>query len=271
MAMEIKPIRSEADYQAALVDIEQYFDAEPALGTPDADRFDVLAALIGAYEDEHHAIEPPDTVTAIAEVMALRGHKQADLGRLLGSRSRASEIMNRKRLPTIEQARKLHEEWGVPAASLLATETQTRAAASRRVESISQERRRQHAALQQQIEEIRRVAYDDGYAAAMQAIGKFATRPAAPAMTAAPRRRRRVQAKPAPRQIRGANARHITEAMMTLPDHTGPAAAIKKALAEKGHDLPYTSIRHGLGQLQARGEATFTEDGRTWSYIAAQR
>jgi hypothetical protein len=59
--------------------------------------------------------------------------------------------------------------------------------------------------------------------------------------------------------------------MMTLPDRTGPAAAIKKALAEKGHDLAYTSIRHGLGQLQARGEVSVAEDGRTWSYTAPQR
>jgi HTH-type transcriptional regulator/antitoxin HigA len=117
--MELRPIRTEADYDAALVDIEQYFDQEPAFGTPEADRFDVLAALIGAYEDKHHAIEAPDAVTAIAEVMTLRGYKQADLGRLLGSKSRASEIMNRKRRLTLEQARKLHGEWGVPAVSLL--------------------------------------------------------------------------------------------------------------------------------------------------------
>jgi hypothetical protein len=91
------------------------------------------------------------------------------------------------------------------------------------------------------------------------------------ATTAAPPRQRRIQAKPAAKQTRrGDNARHIAEAMMTLPDHTGPAAAIKKALAEKGHDLAYTSIRHSLGQLQARGEASLAEDGRTWSYTATQ-
>jgi hypothetical protein len=56
--------------------------------------------------------------------------------------------------------------------------------------------------------------------------------------------------------------------MMALPDHSGPAAAIKKVLAEKGHDLAYTSIRHGLGQLQARGEVSVAADGRTWSYTA---
>jgi hypothetical protein len=58
--------------------------------------------------------------------------------------------------------------------------------------------------------------------------------------------------------------------MMVLPDHRGPAAAIKKVLAGKGHDLPYTSIRHGLGQLQARGEVSVAADGRTWSYAAPQ-
>jgi len=134
------------------------------------------------------------------------------------------------------------------------------------------------------IESIRREAYNEGYAAAMRAVVEFSTSgPANPkataaratsakstvATTAAPRRQRRVQAKPTPRQIRrGDNARHITEAMMTLPNHTGPAAAIKKALAKKGHDIPYTSIRHGLGQLQARGEASVAADGKTWSYTA---
>jgi HTH-type transcriptional regulator/antitoxin HigA len=291
MAMEIKPIRSEADYKAALSDIEQYFDREPKLGTPEADRFDVLAALIGAWEDEHHVIDAPDTVTAIAEVMALRGHKQADLGKLLGSRSRASEIMNRKRQPTIEQAKKLHEEWGVPAASLLATEKAAPLTleTAQRVVSINQERRRpaepgsyrrqrrQHGlALKQQIDELRQEAYDTGYAAAMRAVVEFSTSgpenpKATAAMTGAPRRQRREQAKPAPRQIRrGDNARHIAEAMMTLPNHTGPAAAIKKALAEKGHDIPYTSIRHGLGQLATRNEVTVSEDGKTWRYVRLQ-
>ena len=58
---------------------------------------------------------------------------------------------------------------------------------------------------------------------------------------------------------------------MALPDRSGPAAAIKKVLSEKGHDLAYTSIRHALGQLQARGEVSVAADGRTWSYTAPQR
>jgi hypothetical protein len=148
--------------------------------------------------------------------------------------------------------------------------------------------------LNDHIESIRREAYNEGYAAAMRAVVEFSTsgttKPkttatkatdakataikgtAAKSITAAvaaPRRQRRVQAKPAARQIRrGDNAQHITEAMMTLPNHTGPAAAIKKALAERGHDIAYTSIRHGLGQLQARGEVSLAADGKTWSYTA---
>ncbi len=118
--MEIRPIRSEADYDAALKEIEQYFEQEPELGSPEADRFDVLAALIGAYEQQHWTIEAPDAVTAIREVMAFRHYTQSDLAILLGSRSRASEILNRRRQLTIEQARKLHREWRIPAESLLA-------------------------------------------------------------------------------------------------------------------------------------------------------
>ena len=106
---------------------------------------------------------------------------------------------------------------------------------------------------------------------ASRATAKAATAKPATASRATPRRQRRAQAKPTTRQTRqGDNARHIAEAMMVLPDHSGPAAAIKKVLAGKGHDLPYSSIRHGLSQLQARGEVSVAADGRTWSYAAPQ-
>jgi len=131
------------------------------------------------------------------------------------------------------------------------------------------------------IESIRQEAYNEGYAAAMRAVAEFSSGTAKPkvivakrtsvktttAATVAPKRQRPASAKPASRQMRrGDNMRHIAEAMMMLPAQTGRAGAIKKVLAEKGHDIPYTSIRHGLGQLQARGEASVAEDGRTWSY-----
>jgi HTH-type transcriptional regulator/antitoxin HigA len=118
--MEVKPIRTEADYDAALKEIEHYFENEPEPGTAQADRFDVLAALIGAYEQVHWPIAAPDAISAIREVMASRHYTQSDLATLLGSRSRASEILNRRRPLTMEQARKLHKLWRIPAESLLA-------------------------------------------------------------------------------------------------------------------------------------------------------
>lgn len=120
-AMDIRPIRSEADYDAALAEVDRYFENEPERGTPEADRFEILLALIGAYERQHWRIDPPnDAVSAITAVMEFKNLKQSDLAILLGSRSRASEILNRKRGLTLEQARLLHEQWGVPAESLLA-------------------------------------------------------------------------------------------------------------------------------------------------------
>jgi len=118
--MEIRPIRTEEDYDAALLDIEQYFITEPERGTPEADRFDVLAALIGAYEREHWPIKAPDAVGAIKEVMLIKSYTQTDLAKLLGSAPRASEILNRKRGLTMAQARTLFEEWHIPAESLIA-------------------------------------------------------------------------------------------------------------------------------------------------------
>lgn len=117
--MEIRPIRNEADYEAAVREIERYFQQEPELGSPEADRFDLLAILIEAYEREHWPVDPPDPVEAIKFRMEQCGYTQADLAALLGSRSRASEILNRKRPLSLEIVRRLHREWGIPAESLL--------------------------------------------------------------------------------------------------------------------------------------------------------
>jgi HTH-type transcriptional regulator / antitoxin HigA len=116
----IRPLRSEADYDAALEEIERYFDDEPNLGTPKADRFDLLALIIEDYERKHWPIEPPDTIDAIRYGMEIGGYTQADLGRLLGSRQRASDILTRKRPLTMRMAWKLHREWGIPAEALIA-------------------------------------------------------------------------------------------------------------------------------------------------------
>ncbi|HEV2187620.1 MAG TPA: helix-turn-helix domain-containing protein [Stellaceae bacterium] len=117
---DLHPIRTEADYDAALAEVEGYFAHEPKRGTAEGDRFEILLALIGAYEKEHWRIEAPTAVDAIREIMATRGYTQKDLGDLLGSPSRASELLNRKRPLNMEQAYKLHEAWQVPAECLLA-------------------------------------------------------------------------------------------------------------------------------------------------------
>jgi HTH-type transcriptional regulator / antitoxin HigA len=116
----IRPLRSEADYDTALKEIERYFENEPKPGTPDADRFDLLALIIEDYERKRWPIEPPDTIDAIRYQMETGSHTQADLGRLLGSRRRASDILTRKRPLTMKMAWRLHREWGVPAEALIA-------------------------------------------------------------------------------------------------------------------------------------------------------
>jgi HTH-type transcriptional regulator/antitoxin HigA len=116
----IRPLRSEADYDAALQEIERYFENEPKPGTPEADRFDLLALIIEDYERKHCPIDPPEPIDAIRYRMETGGYTQADLGRLLGSRQRASDILTRKRPLTMRMAWKLHREWGIPAEALIA-------------------------------------------------------------------------------------------------------------------------------------------------------
>jgi HTH-type transcriptional regulator/antitoxin HigA len=117
--MDIRPIRTEADYRWALAEIEQYFDKEPARGTPEADRFEVLGDLIEAYEARHWSIEHADAIELIEYRMELGGFQSKDLAEVLGSKSRASEILNRKRAITLDMARKLHAAWGIPAEALI--------------------------------------------------------------------------------------------------------------------------------------------------------
>lgn len=118
--MDIRPIRTERDYDWALAEITHYFDNQPQPGTPEADRFDVLAALIEAYENIYWKIEAPDPVEAIKEHMASFDKSQADLAKLLGSRSRASEVLHRRRRVSIDMVHRLSTEWHIPAEVLVA-------------------------------------------------------------------------------------------------------------------------------------------------------
>lgn len=115
--MEIRPIKTEADYQAALEEIERLFDAAP--DTPEGDRLEVLTTLVEAYEEKHYAIPLPDPVEAIEYYMESRGLTRRDLESYIGSRGRVSEILNRKRSLSIEMIRRLHAGLGIPAEVLI--------------------------------------------------------------------------------------------------------------------------------------------------------
>jgi len=116
--MDIRPIRSEVEYDAALARIARFFESEPAPGTAEADEFDLLALVIADYESKHWAIEPPDPIDAVVAHMERQGLTQKDLANLLGD-SRASEVLGRRRPLTMKTARKLHDQWHIPAESLL--------------------------------------------------------------------------------------------------------------------------------------------------------
>jgi HTH-type transcriptional regulator/antitoxin HigA len=115
--MDIKPIKTEADYDRALAVINNLWGAE--LDTPEGDRLDILMALVEAYETRHHSIDFPDPVDAILFRMEQQGLTRKDLEPILGSRSRVSEILNRKRKLTLEMIRRLHKRFNIPLESLV--------------------------------------------------------------------------------------------------------------------------------------------------------
>jgi HTH-type transcriptional regulator/antitoxin HigA len=114
---EIKPIRSEEDYEAALAEVERLWGARS--GTPEGDRLDVLATLIDAYESEHDPIDPPDPIEAIKFRMEQQGLTRKDLEGILGSRTRIAEVLNRRRGLSINMIRRLHDRLGISAEVLI--------------------------------------------------------------------------------------------------------------------------------------------------------
>jgi HTH-type transcriptional regulator / antitoxin HigA len=117
--MRLKPIRTEADYTEALREVERYFNQPPRRGSAEADRFDILATLIEAYERKHWPIDLADAVDVLRYRMATGGYTQADLALLLGSRSRASEVLRGKRELTLPMIRKIAAAWSIPADALI--------------------------------------------------------------------------------------------------------------------------------------------------------
>jgi len=126
MSGEVRPIRSEADYEAALGEVERLWGAK--LGTAEGDRLDVLATLIDAYEDEHHPIDPPDPIEAIKFRMEQQGLTRKDLEAIIGTRTRVAEILNRRRGLSIAMIRRLHEKLGISAEVLIRPSRVDRAA-----------------------------------------------------------------------------------------------------------------------------------------------
>jgi HTH-type transcriptional regulator/antitoxin HigA len=115
--MDIKPIKTEADHRAALVEIERLFDATP--GTSEGDRLEIWITLVQAYEAQHYPIPQPGPVEAILYHMESRGLSRSDLEPYLGSRAWAAEVLNRKRALSMEMIRRLHTGLGIAAAVLI--------------------------------------------------------------------------------------------------------------------------------------------------------
>ena len=107
----LKPIRTKADYEAALAAIERLWGARA--GTPQGDRLDILATLVDAYENEHYPMDPPDAIEAIKFRMEQQGLDRKDLAQILGSRTRVAEVLNRRRGLSINMIRRLHEKLGI--------------------------------------------------------------------------------------------------------------------------------------------------------------
>lgn len=119
--MEIKPIKSDADYRLALKEIEGLMMADA--NTPEGDRLDVLATLVEAYERKHFPIDPPSPVEAIKFRMEQQGLRPTDLISIFGRPNRFYEVMNGTRSLTLPMIRQLHDDFGIPYESLIGSQT----------------------------------------------------------------------------------------------------------------------------------------------------
>lgn len=115
--MDIKPIKTDADYRAALNEIETLMTAAP--DTAEGEKLDVLVTLVEAYEAKHFPLDLPDPVEAIKFEMEQRGLTVKDLEPMIGKSNRVYEILNHKRSLTLKMVWKLNQELGIPAESLI--------------------------------------------------------------------------------------------------------------------------------------------------------
>lgn len=117
--MNIHPIRNEHDHKAALRELSAYFEDEPAPGTEEGDRFEVLATLVEAYEAKAFPIDAPDPIEAIRFRMEQGALTVQDLVPSIGKPNRVYEVLNGKRRLTVGMIRNLHRNLGIPAESLI--------------------------------------------------------------------------------------------------------------------------------------------------------
>ena len=117
--MEIKLIKTENDYNQALERLEVLFDAKK--GTPEGDELELLGILIEQYENTHFPIDLPDPIEAIKFRMEQMGYNQNDLAKIIGLKSRASEILSKKRKLSLEMIRQLHTSLHIPTDVLIQT------------------------------------------------------------------------------------------------------------------------------------------------------
>ncbi|PZR37807.1 MAG: transcriptional regulator [Azospira oryzae] len=110
--MKLKLIKTKKDYQQALARLEVIFDAKK--GSPEGDELEIMGILIDQYENEHFPIDLPDPIEAIKFRMEQLGYTQADLAKVVGLKSRASEILNKKRKLSLDMIRQLHEKLNIP-------------------------------------------------------------------------------------------------------------------------------------------------------------
>jgi HTH-type transcriptional regulator/antitoxin HigA len=124
--MEIKPIKTKADYRAALKKIEALMSARA--GSPEGERLDIMVTLVEAYEKKHYPLDLPDPVEAIKFRMEQMALAPKDLVPAIGQINRVYEVLNRKRPLTLQMIRRLHRKLGIPAESLIKEPDQRRAA-----------------------------------------------------------------------------------------------------------------------------------------------
>lgn len=117
--MDVHPIRTDADYKAALKTISRLMEHDPDMGTPEGDRLDVLTTLVQAYEAKNFQIDPPDPIEVIKFRMEQAGLTAKDLEPMIGQRNRVYEVLNRKRSLTLPMIWKLHKGLGIPAENLI--------------------------------------------------------------------------------------------------------------------------------------------------------